>query len=77
MTKEELVKHIQNNGCKSSPVEGINITGWQVKFENKSNPNNYAYIDMPINDKHVPDYVVRQTCKLLQIPIPHNIEAID
>lgn len=75
MTREDLVKHIQKHGCKSSPVEGINITGWQVKFENKANPEYYAYIDMPINGKEVPDFLVRRTCKLLQIPLPNDISA--
>ena len=64
MTREELVTHIQKHGCKSSPIEGINISGWQVKFENKNNPTNYAYLDMPINSKPVPDWLVRQVCKL-------------
>lgn len=54
MTRQELVDHLQINNCQAKPIEGINISGWQIKFINKKYPNFYAYVDMPINNKDVP-----------------------
>ncbi len=70
MTRAELVKYLQSQNCTSQPIEGINISGWQIKFVNKKNENLYAYIDMPVNGKEVPSFAVERTCLMLQIPLP-------
>lgn len=70
MTREDLVDHLQSNNCQAKPIEGINISGWQIKFFNRQYPHCYAYVDMPINGKEVPSFAVERICLMLQIPLP-------
>jgi hypothetical protein len=69
MKREDLVEWLEVNGCHPEPIEGLNITGWSVKFVNPKT-NRYAYVKTPIDDTDVTDYIVCHTCDQLMIHYP-------
>ncbi|HRO43929.1 MAG TPA: hypothetical protein PL009_13920 [Flavipsychrobacter sp.] len=73
MTREDLVEWLKAYECKQEPIEGINVTARQIKFVNEKN-GRYAYIDLPIDDRQVPDYIVMHICGLLGIEYPDCVK---
>lgn len=70
MTRQDLADHVRYYNCDPSPIEGINIRGNQIRIINRNDPSKYAYLDTPINNREVPDFVVQRVCMLLGIPLP-------
>lgn len=69
MTREEFVEWLQAYGCTPEPIEGINVTGWSVKYHNPKT-GRYQYVHTPIDDTEMPDYVICHACQNLGIPTP-------
>lgn len=73
MTREELVLWLNAYDCTQEPIEGVNVTGRQIKYVNPKN-NRYAYIDLPIDDREVPAYLVIHVCMKLGIEFPDCVK---
>lgn len=69
MTRQDLVDWLEVNGCQPEPIDGINVTGWSVRFINPES-NRYAYVKTPIDETDVPDYLVCHLCDQLLIKYP-------
>lgn len=69
MTREDLVDWLKANGCDQVPIDGLNITGRAIKIVHKKT-NKHTYIDTPIDDRELPEYVIAHICDQLQINSP-------
>jgi hypothetical protein len=69
MTREDLVAWLEVNDCFPDPIEGVNVTGWSVRFINKKS-NRYTYVKTPIDETVIPDYMICHICDQLLIPHP-------
>lgn len=69
MTRADLVDWLKAQGCEQQPFDGVNHTGRSIKFYHPKT-RRYAYIDLPIDDREVPDYTVAHICDNLFIDIP-------
>lgn len=76
MTREDLVDWFLHHKCEQEPIEGVNITGWTVKYYNPKTGRTF-YVKTPIDDTDVPDYVVCHGCYQLGIPIPDCVKHED
>ena len=70
MTSKQFFDYAQKNGCEVTPIEGINITGMQIRFINKKNRNLYTHLSLPLNDKDLPSFAIERMCINLGIPLP-------
>lgn len=73
MTRADLVDWLIANGCEHMPLEGVNHSGRVIKFRNPKT-NRHTYIDTPIDDKELPDFLIAQTCEQLLISSPDCAE---
>lgn len=69
MTRVELVDWLKANGCEQVLIEGVNHTGRAIKFYHPVTKK-HSYIDLPFDDRQVPDYIVAHTCDQLLIESP-------
>jgi len=70
ITRETLKDWVEQNGCAFEVLSGFNHTGQQLRAYNTRFPNHYAYLDLPLNDKPVPHFVVCKICDDLLIEHP-------
>lgn len=70
MSREDIYDWIIVHGCEQVQLTGINITGNCIKFINPKFPSASAYLNTPINEQKVYDYIVCQICDQLFIPTP-------
>lgn len=69
MTREDPVDWLKANDCEQVPLEGINISGRAIKFINRKTKK-HTYIDTPIDDRQIPEYIVAHVCEQLLIHSP-------
>ena len=69
MTREDFRDWLHVWNCDPQPIEGVNVTGWSIRFVNRTN-GRYAYLKTPLDDTEMPDNVVRQICDQLLVPYP-------
>lgn len=74
LTREDLKDWILSKDCKFEPLEGINMTGSQIKAVNPKYPNAYSYLDIPFNSRPVPNFVVCKVCDDLYIEAPDCVK---
>jgi len=70
MTREQYVMWMEAHDCDPEPFEGINITSRGICYVNRHNTEYYTIIMTPINDREMPDRVIRDCCDQLKIPYP-------
>ncbi|MBE2288403.1 MAG: hypothetical protein IAE95_02525 [Chitinophagaceae bacterium] len=73
MTREDFADWLRAHDCEQVVMDGINHTGRQLKFVNRKT-NGYAYIDLPLDDRELPDYVIIHACKRLIIGHPDCVQ---
>lgn len=73
MTREDLVDWLLQYGCTQEPIEGINVTGYSVRYYNPKTGRTW-YVKTPIDETIVPDYIVCHGCNILGIPIPDCVK---
>ena len=72
MTRSDFVDWLEAHGCVREVMDGLNLTGRQLKYRHPVT-NGYAYIDLPIDDREIPDYQVMHACKRLIIEHPDSV----
>jgi hypothetical protein len=72
MNRSDFADWLNVHGCRAVPIEGINHTGRQIKFIN--NTGQYAYVDLPLDEREIPDYFIIHTCKRLLIDYPDSVQ---
>jgi hypothetical protein len=73
MTREDFVDWTRLHKCEPDPIEGINVTAWSIRFVNTTNRKLYTYISTPIDNRDMPNHLIRLACIQLGIPIPDNL----
>lgn len=73
MTRVEFIEWIEAHDCKQLPFDGVNHTGRQIKYVNERY-NTYMYMDLPIDDRKTPDYLIIHACNKLHIPHPDCVD---
>lgn len=73
MTRADFVDWLIAHGCDKVPIEGINVTGRQIKFVNRRF-NRYAYVDLPIDNREVQDYQIIHICDNLGVAYPDFVK---
>lgn len=69
MTREHLKMWLEAHDCEMTVFEPINGTRPCVKFINKTN-GRYTYFELPIDDREMPDSVVRRICDNVVVVYP-------
>jgi hypothetical protein len=71
MTLADFLRHLTNHNCEYSPLTGINVSGYAIRIDNKS--NGLFHIMQIYKGGEVSDKQVILVCFKLGIPIPSSI----
>lgn len=69
MTREDFYGWLIAYGCEQEPIEGVNHTARQIKIRCPQT-GRYCYLDLPVDNREMPDYQILHACKMLNIQHP-------
>ena len=74
ITRDDLRNWLIKHGCIAIPLKEINNTAKAIKFVNSQN-GTHAYLDTPIDETPMKEYLICHICVQLAVPIPTDVES--